>query len=346
MGQPAPAPAAGCRPGEPRGKGYRRMTSQRLSRASQRVQWVVVVLLGLLVAGSVLALLWPGAGERLGPAGAGQIAVVTIDGPIAAGASAEGLLGAVVGADDIVSQLQQAREDPAVAAVVIRMNTPGGSAAAAQEIGVAVQRLRDAGKPVVVSIADLGASGGYWVAAMADRIVANPASLTGSIGVIMEVTHYEDLYEKLGIDVETIKSGPYKDIGSATRPLTAEERRLLQGLVNDIYQQFVDVVAKGRGMSRERVLELADGRVFTGRQAKAAGLVDELGTFDDAADLAAELAGLEDYELIEYGPSSPLLDLLRWFGASGRVGLAQGVDLVPELVRWELYRAVPRQRAR
>ncbi|QIA28088.1 signal peptide peptidase SppA [Thermaerobacter sp. PB12/4term] len=318
------------------------MTSQRQPWASRRLQWAFVLVLGLLVAGSVVALLVPGGRDGLGAGTAGQIAVVTIDGPIAAGASAEGLLGAVVGADDIVSQLQQAREDPAVAAVVIRMNTPGGSAAAAQEIGVAVQRLRDAGKPVVVSIGDLGASGGYWIAAMADRIVANPASLTGSIGVIMEVTHYEDLYEKLGIDVETIKSGPFKDIGSATRPLTAEERRLLQGLVNDIYQQFVDVVARGRGMSRERVLELADGRVFTGRQAKAEGLVDQLGTFEDAADLAAQLAGLEDYELIEYGPSSPLQDLLRWIGASGRTGLVQGAGPVPELVRWELYRAVPR----
>ncbi|GAB6877420.1 signal peptide peptidase SppA [Thermaerobacter litoralis] len=318
------------------------MTNQRLPWTGQRLQWVVVALLGLLVVGSVVALFWPAAGGGIGPGSGGQIAVVTIDGPIAAGPSSQGWLGAVAGADDIVAQLQQAREDPAVAAVVIRMNTPGGSAAAAQEIGDAVQRLRDAGKPVVVSIADLGASGGYWIAAMADRIVANPASLTGSIGVIMEVTHYEDLYEKLGIDVETIKSGPFKDIGSATRPPTDEERRLLQGLVNDIYQQFIDVVAKGRGMSREQVLELADGRVFTGRQAKEAGLVDALGTFEDAADLAAELAGLENYELIEYGPSSPLLDFLRWFGASGRVGLAQGTGLVPELVRWELYRAVPR----
>ncbi|ADU52414.1 signal peptide peptidase A [Thermaerobacter marianensis DSM 12885] len=309
---------------------------------SQRMQWVVVALLGLLVVASVVALLWPGAGTAPGGRGTGQIAVVTIDGPIAGGGSAEGLLGAVVGADEVVAQLQKARDDPAVRAVVIRMNTPGGSAAAAQEIGVAVQRLRDAGKPVVASIADLGASGGYWIAAMADRIVANPASLTGSIGVIMEVTHYEDLYQKLGIDVETIKSGPYKDIGSATRPLTEEERRLLQGLVNDIYQQFVDVVARGRKLSRERVLELADGRVFTGRQAKEAGLVDELGTFEDAADLAAELAGLEDYELVDYSSPGSLLDLLRWFGTSGRLGLAQGAGLVPQLVRWELFRAVPR----
>ncbi|HEY8551894.1 MAG TPA: S49 family peptidase, partial [Thermaerobacter sp.] len=129
---------------------------------------------------------------------------------------------------------------------------------------------------------------------------------------------------------------------SPTRPPTDEERRLLQGLVGDIYQQFVDVVAKGRGLSRDRVLELADGRIFTGRQAKGAGLVDELGTFEDAVELAAELAGLERYELVEYGPGGSLFDLLRRLGADGRRGLAQGAGLVPELVRWELFRAVPR----
>ncbi|QBS37065.1 signal peptide peptidase SppA [Thermaerobacter sp. FW80] len=310
--------------------------------ANQRLQWAVVILLALLVVASVVSLLWPAGAPPRGGRSGGQIAVVAIDGPIAAGNGSSALLGTVVGAEQVTGQLRQAREDPAVRAVVIRMNTPGGSAAAAQEIGEAVQRVRQAGKPVVVSIADLGASGGYWIAATADRIVANPASLTGSIGVIMEVTHYEDLYEKLGIDVETIKSGPYKDIGSPTRPPTDEERRLLQGLVGDIYQQFVDVVAKGRGLSRERVLELADGRIFTGRQAKAAGLVDELGTFEDAVELAAELAGLEHYDLVEFGPRRSLIDLLLRLGGEGRWGLARGVGLVPELVRWELYRAVPR----
>ena len=309
-------------------------------RRQQRKVWVVVGLILLSVA-SLVAVWWPAGPARPGAAGH-QIAVVTIDGPIMAGTSVEGMFTAVVGADDVVDQLNQAREDPAVRAVVIRMNTPGGSAAAAQEIGAAVRRLREAGKPVVVSIADLGASGGYWIAATADRIVANPASLTGSIGVIMEVTHYEDLYQKLGIDVETIKSGAYKDIGSATRPPTADEKRILQGLVNDIFAQFVDVVAEGRRLSRQKVLELADGRVFTGRQAKEAGLVDELGTFEDAAELAASLAGLEDYELVEYGPSNPLLDVFRWFGTGAAWRFPAAEVLGPTLVRWELYRAVPR----
>ncbi|HEY8394480.1 MAG TPA: signal peptide peptidase SppA [Thermaerobacter sp.] len=309
-----------------------------------RKRWVVIGLLALVLL-SLVALVWPGqpAGRVRRPGAGNLIAVVAIEGPIAGSAGAEGFLGAVAGADQIVEQLNRAREDPAIRAVVIRMNTPGGSAAASQEIGEAVRRVRQAGKPVVVSIGDLGASGGYWIAATADRIVANPASLTGSIGVIMEVTHFEDLYEKLGIEVEAIKSGPYKDIGSTSRPPTEEERRLLQGLVDDIFQQFVDVVAQGRRLSRERVLALADGRVLTGRQAKEAGLVDELGTFEDAVELAAELARIEDYELTNLSEPNPLRDFLRLLGTAGwRAAALPAGTWSPSLVRWELYRFLPR----
>lgn len=309
-----------------------------------RKRWVVIGLLALLLL-SLVALLWPGrpAGRAGRPGSGNLIAVVSIEGPIAGSAGAEGLFGAAAGADEIVDQLNTARDDPAVRAVVIRMNTPGGSAAASQEIGEAVRRVREAGKPVVVSIGDLGASGGYWIAATADRIVANPASLTGSIGVIMEVTHFEDLYEKLGIEVETIKSGPYKDIGSSTRPPTAEERRLLQGLVDDIFQQFVDVVARGRRLPRQQVLALADGRVLTGRQAKEAGLVDELGTFEDAVKLAAELARIEDYELRDLSAPDPLRDFFRMLGSAGaRYPALPAGAWSPSLVRWELYRFLPR----
>ncbi|HEY8415679.1 MAG TPA: signal peptide peptidase SppA [Thermaerobacter sp.] len=307
-------------------------------------RWIVIGLLALVLL-SAVALLWPGQpGGRAGRPGAGNlIAVVSIEGPIAGSAGAEGLFGAVAGADEIVEQLKTAREDPTIRAVVIRMNTPGGSAAASQEIGEAVRRVREAGKPVVVSIGDLAASGGYWIAATADRIVANPASLTGSIGVIMEVTHFEDLYEKLGIEVETIKSGPYKDIGSTTRPPTEEERRLLQGLVDDIYQQFVDVVARGRRLPRQQVLALADGRVLTGRQAKEAGLVDELGTFEDAVRVAASLARLEDYHLTDLSEPHPLRDFFRLLGGARWPAAALPQDTwSPTLVRWELFRFLPR----
>ena len=307
----------------------------------------VVLGLVVLVLVSMVAVWWPGAVSSQRAAARHQIAVVTIDGPITGGASS-GFLASTVSARDLVEQLRRAREDGAVRAVVIRMNTPGGSAAASQEVAQAIRRVRAAGKPVVVSIGDLGASGGYWIAATANRIVANPASLTGSIGVIMELTHYEDLYEKLGIDVETIKSGPYKDIGSPTRPPTEAERQILQAMVNDIYQQFVDVVAEGRRLRREQVLQWADGRLFTGRQALQVGLVDQLGTFEDAAELAASLAGLKNYQLVEFGAEGSLLDLLRWWGAAGAGrGLSLPARAVadpwgPHLVRLELYHAVPR----
>ncbi|MFS8641435.1 MAG: signal peptide peptidase SppA [Symbiobacteriaceae bacterium] len=307
-------------------------------------RWIVIGLLALVILSGV-ALIWPGQpGGRGGRPGAGNlIAVLSIDGPIAASTGAEGLFETVAGADEIIEQLQTARDDPAIRAVVIRMNTPGGSPAASQEIGEAVRRLREAGKPVVVYIGDVAASGGYWIAATADRIVANPASLTGSIGVIMEITHVEDLYEKLGIEVETIKSGPYKDIGSPTRPLTEEERRLLQEMVNDVYQQFVDVVAQGRRLPRQQVLALADGRVMTGRQAKEAGLVDELGTFEDAVRVAASLARLETYELRDLREPHPLRDFLRLLGGArwpAATLLQDQRDL--KLVRWELFRFLPR----
>lgn len=311
----------------------------------KRKHWVVLGIVVLALT-SLVAVWWPGGSSSRRAVAGRQIAVITIDGPISGGSSS-GWLETTVAARDVVEQLRKAREDAAVRAVVIRMNTPGGSAAASQEVAEAIRRVRAAGKPVVVSIGDLGASGGYWIAATANRIVANPASLTGSIGVIMELTHYEELYEKLGVDVETIKSGPYKDIGSTTRPPTDAERQILQSMVNDIFQQFVDVVAEGRRLRREEVLQLADGRLFTGRQAMEVGLVDELGTFEDATDLAASLAGLDDYRLVEYGTPGSLLDLLRWWGAAGAgnalpAARALADALGAKLVRLELYHAVPR----
>ncbi|PKM82292.1 MAG: signal peptide peptidase SppA, partial [Firmicutes bacterium HGW-Firmicutes-13] len=181
---------------------------------------------------------------------------------------------------------------------------PGGSAAASQEINSEIKKLREEGKVVVVSMADVAASGGYYIAAAADKILANPGTTTGSIGVIMQVTNLEELYEKIGMEIETIKSGEQKDIGNPARPMTEEERSILQSISNDIYDQFVDAVAEGRNLSRERVLELADGRIFTGRQAFELDLIDELGDLYDAVEKAAELAGLDQIVIKEYGKLS------------------------------------------
>lgn len=260
-----------------------------------RQRFVVAGLVVALVVVLVLALSFPDRGRPgVGGHAGGSVGVIHIQGVISDGSSAGGLLGAVAGARTIVEQLRQAGEDARVKAVVLRLNSPGGSAAASQEIAREVQRLRQNGKPVVASMGDTAASGAYWVAASADKIVANPATITGSIGVIVQVQNLQELYGKLGIDPEVIKSGPHKDMGAGTRPLTPEEKDIFQGMVDDIYDQFVEAVAAGRGLSRQEVTRLADGRVFTGRQARELGLVDELGGYREALSIAASLAGLPD----------------------------------------------------
>lgn len=238
------------------------------------------------------------------------IGVIHIEGPIIGGSTTGGLFEAVSGADTIMQQLRDAAKNDALKAVILRINSPGGTVAASQEIGEEVEKLKKSGKKVVISMGDVAASGGYWIAAKGDRIVANPGTVTGSIGVIMESMNMAELYDKIGIDDQTIKSGAHKDMGSTARPLTQEEKAILQAMVDDMYQQFVDVVAKGRKIEREKVLGMADGRVFTGRQAKELGLVDELGNYYDAIRVTAKLAGIKgEPEVIELGPQDPWSNL-------------------------------------
>ena len=197
--------------------------------------------------------------------------------------------------------LRKAAKDEKIKAVLIRMNTPGGTVATSQEITEAVESVRAAGKPVYVSMADLSASGGYYVAAAADKIFALPGSITGSIGVIMHLMNFKSLGEKVGIADVVIKSGPFKDIASPYRAMTDEERSILQAMIADSYDQFVTSVAKGRRMKVEDVKKLADGRIYTGRQAKKNGLVDELGGYDDALDALQEVC-IKKYNLKEKLP--------------------------------------------
>lgn len=299
-----------------------------------------LVVLGILLLVAVLAGVGLALGGELpaGRAGGDVVGIVYVEGGIVGGRSQEGLFGVAVGSDDIIAQLREALDDPAVKAVVLRLNTPGGSAAASQEIGAEIQRLREAGKVVVASMGDVAASGGYWIAATTDRIVASPATITGSIGVITQVASYAGLYQKLGIEVQTIKSGEFKDMGDPSRTLTDEERALLQAMVNDIFDQFVDVVAEGRGLTRDRVLAVADGRVFTGRQALNIGLVDELGTLQDAIERAAEMAGIADsYTVRELGQRPFWEQLLsRLGGLRGFVAPAAAPWGDPGWMRWIL----------
>ncbi|MBD3348346.1 MAG: signal peptide peptidase SppA [Candidatus Eisenbacteria bacterium] len=183
-------------------------------------------------------------------------------------------------------------EEIGVSSLVLRVDSPGGGVAASQEIYEYVRRMKETGLPVVVSMGAVAASGGYYVSCPADSIIANPGTLTGSIGVIMSFTNLQELFGKIGVDFERVKSGRYKDIGTWDREMTEEERRLLQETVDDIHAQFVETVAAGRGMEIARVESLADGRIFSGRQALEAGLVDGLGTLEEAIATAGRMAGI------------------------------------------------------
>ncbi len=254
--------------------------------------------------------------EKEAPALQGaKVAVVYITGPL--GFSQGGVS---AGAEQVLKQLEKAAADAAVRAVVLRINSPGGSAAASQEIYRQVLKLKAAGKKIVASFGDIAASGGYYVAVAADKIVANPATITGSIGVIATVPNLEELYAKIGYREQVFKSGPHKDMLSPGRPVTPEERRIISRIVAETYDDFMRAVARGRNMPLERVRELADGRIYTGAQAKELGLVDALGGLEDALDLAARLAGIRGKPRVVTYRSLTLSDLLN---------LAPGGSLLP-----------------
>jgi protease IV len=208
------------------------------------------------------------------------------------------LVGDIETSETIVDQLEHMRRDPSVHAVVLRLDSPGGGVAASQEIYDAVQRLRKDDKPVVASMGGVAASGAYYIACGADSIVANPGTLTGSIGVIMSFPNTEELFKKVGVRFEVVKTGKFKDMGSLSRPMTAEERQLLQGVLSNVYDQFVSAISEGRGLERSEILPYADGRIFSGSQALDYGFVDRLGDLDDAIRLAGGLAGISGHPVV------------------------------------------------
>jgi len=201
--------------------------------------------------------------------------------------------GVITESEDIVRQIKKYREDSSIKGIVLRIDSPGGAVGPSQEIYKEVLKTTE-GKKVVASMGGLAASGGYYIASAANRIFANPGTITGSIGVIMAFSNFEELMKKLGLKTTVIKSGKFKDVGSPVRELTEEERKILQSVSDDIHGQFIEAVAKGRNLKIESVKELADGRIFSGRQAKESGLIDELGTLEDAISYATKLAGIKD----------------------------------------------------
>jgi len=259
----------------------------------------IIVLISISVV-SVLALFFiNGADLRRDPEVADQqrVVVVRLTGSIME--MGGGFLDGGITPDYVYRQLDKAAEDPSIEGVVLRVESPGGSIAASQNIAA---MIRDFEKPIVVSMADMAASGGYYISAPAQGIVAHPGTATGSIGVISSVMDLEGLYEKLGIKVETVKSGQHKDMFS--RSLTDEEREIMQNISDEAYHQFINDVAEGRDMDPDEVRELATGELFLGTQAKELGLVDKLGGVEEAIDYLAEMNELEDPIRHEFPPPS------------------------------------------
>jgi protease-4 len=261
--------------------------------------------------------------------GGAKVAVVQVEGVIGTEVS-RGL-----DTEDIVRTLSEYRDDPAIRAVVLRINSPGGVVAPTQEIATAVRRLREAKKPVVASLGSVAASGGYYVAVAADRIYASPGTLTGSIGVVMQLANVEGLLKKVGVEYVVVKAGAYKDVGNFARPMTPEERRILQSLLDDVYDQFIGAVAEGRGLDPQTVRSFAEGRIYSGRQAQGLKMVDDLGGLDDAIDAAAKRPGLPGKPRVVYPRRRfSLRDLFR-----SELGLGPASRVLPSLetLRTPLY---------
>ncbi|MSR88307.1 MAG: signal peptide peptidase SppA [Candidatus Margulisbacteria bacterium] len=225
--------------------------------------------------------------------GTSGIGLIQIYGPISV-SNTSTVFGGGGGSDNWVEQIKTLKEDKRVKAIVLRINSPGGTVGASQEIYQELIKLkRETKTPIIVSIADVGASGGFWVAMAGDTIFANPGSMVGNIGVIMNSMNFSELAHKLGLEMTTYKSVTFKDTGSGWRKPTAEENRLLQDLVKNVHEQFVTVVQTSRKLTPEKARALADGRIYTGEQAQKAGLIDQLGTYEDALAFAQKKAGLK-----------------------------------------------------
>lgn len=253
------------------------ITTSRPKRHPVRTALAIVALIG--IGFIVLSLLVSFLSES-GWIGGDKVALIRIE-------------GVILDSRETIEELRHYRDNPSVKAIVLRIDSPGGAVVPSQEIFTEVRKTRAEGKiKLVTSMGNVAASGGYYIAAATDRIVANPGTLTGSIGVIMELANVTGLLEKVGVQSVVIKSGRHKDMASPFRAMTPEDRALLQNVLDDVHAQFIEAVATGRALKPEQVKPLADGRIFTGKQAQSVNLVDELGDLHDAIQLAARLVGI------------------------------------------------------
>ena len=265
-----------------------------------------IVMMGLLISGCTFNFpLFPGPGPLqetpISGRGDGKVLLVEISGTISS-QDGDGLAQTPSLVASVKEQLIRALQDEKVKAVVLRINSPGGTVTASDIIHHELKTFKATRKiPIVASIMDVGASGGYYIAAAADSVFAHPSSVTGSIGVIMLTVNAHGLLEKVGLEATAITSGPRKDMGSPFRVMTTDERAIFQGLIDVFYQRFLTVVQEGRPqLQMDQIKKLADGRVYTGEQAKAAGLVDEIGYLEDAVELAKKKAGLTEARVVMY----------------------------------------------
>ncbi|MGA9047569.1 MAG: signal peptide peptidase SppA [Dehalococcoidia bacterium] len=230
-----------------------------------------------------------------------KVAVISLNGVIQIESSSSVFSGSSITPDEVGKQLERAQNDFNVKAIVIQVNSPGGDVSACQEIVYEMQKVK---KPMVISMRSVAASGGYYISAKANKIIALPSTLTGSIGVISEIPNLKGLFDKIGVNMEIVKSGKYKDMYSGMNELTPDERAIIQKTNDEMYGEFIDIVAEGRHMDPDKVKELATGQAYTGLQAKELGLVDELGGLQTAVDEAAKLASIENPQVEYYHPQS------------------------------------------
>lgn len=267
---------------------------------------LVMGMIGLLLSGCTFNFpLFPGPGPlqetQVDGTGKAKVLLIEISGMISSQEN-EGFRAAPSMIASVKEQLTRAAKDEKVKAVVLRINTPGGTVTASDIIYHELKTFKTNRKiPIIASIMDLGTSGGYYIAAAADTVLAHPSSVTGSIGVIMLTVNARGLLEKVGVEATAVTSGPRKDMGSPFRTMTIEERAIFQGLIDSFYQRFLNIVQEGRAnLQMEQIKRLADGRIYTGEQAKAAGLIDEIGYLEDAIAVAKKKAGLTDARIVTY----------------------------------------------
>ncbi len=271
----------------------------------KKVFWLIIGLFVLLIVVSLLFVML----QKNLPLGE-RVALIRVEGMI-------------VDSKDTIYEIKEYVKDPLIKAIVLRIDSPGGAVAPAQEIYEEIKKAV-AKKKVIASMGSIAASGGYYIASHATKIIANPGTLTGSIGVIMEIPNLEGLMSKLGIKTEVVKSGEKKDMASVFRGIKKEERAILQKVLDNVHDQFITAVAEGRKMPYEDVKQLADGRIFTGEQALKVGLVDKLGNIEDAVQVAADLSGIKgEPVLISKKERFSLIDLIR--------GPKELIDILPSV---------------